>query len=109
MAFSLALTDGRDRYQSGMTGTRRAHRGAGLARLVKVAALRRAREAGYRQAFTTNDAGNEAMLAVNRGLGYRVVAGEWRVPAGLAGLSGPIRLPLWTVRHSPAKLSLVRV
>ncbi|GAA4577658.1 hypothetical protein GCM10023176_51600 [Micromonospora coerulea] len=38
VAFSLALTDGRDRYQSGMTGTRRAHRGAGLARRVKLAA-----------------------------------------------------------------------
>lgn len=78
VAFSLALTDGRHRYQSGMTGTRRSHRGLGLARAVKLAALRRARDAGYRQATTTNDGGNAAMLAVNRRLGYRAVAGEWR-------------------------------
>lgn len=78
VAFSLALTDGRDRYQSGMTGTRRSHRGLGLARAVKLAALRRARDAGYRQATTTNDDGNAAMLAVNRRLGYRAVAGERR-------------------------------
>ncbi|WP_446215893.1 GNAT family N-acetyltransferase [Micromonospora sp. IBHARD004] len=84
-AFSLALTDGRHGYQSGMTGTRPAHRRAGLAGLVKVAALRRARRAGFRYAVTTNDAGNDAMLALNRRLGYRTVAGEWRYLRNLCG------------------------
>jgi RimJ/RimL family protein N-acetyltransferase len=77
-AFSLALTDGADRYQSGMTGTRRAYRGRGLARLVKHASLRRAGEAGYRYAYTGNDAENPAMLAINHWFGYRMVGTEWR-------------------------------
>ncbi|MCM0677040.1 GNAT family N-acetyltransferase [Micromonospora phytophila] len=78
VAFSVALTDGRDRYQSGMTGTRPGWRGRGLARLVKHASLRAARAAGYRQALTLNDAGNDVMLAINEWLGYRTVAAEHR-------------------------------
>ncbi|UNZ20151.1 GNAT family N-acetyltransferase [Streptomyces sp. 891-h] len=77
-AYSVAQTDGVDRYWSGMTGTRRAFRGRGLARLAKLAALRRARAAGYAHAYTGNDAGNAPMLAVNRRLGYTEVATEWR-------------------------------
>ncbi|WP_326691422.1 MULTISPECIES: GNAT family N-acetyltransferase [unclassified Streptomyces] len=77
-AYSVAQTDGIDRYWSGMTGTRRAYRGRGLARLAKVAALRRARAAGYAHAFTGNDATNAPMLAVNRRLGYTEAGAEWR-------------------------------
>ncbi|UNS96220.1 GNAT family N-acetyltransferase [Streptomyces tubbatahanensis] len=77
-AYSVAQIDGVDRYWSGMTGTRRAYRGRGLAALAKLAALRRARAAGYAHAYTGNDATNTPMLAVNRRLGYRVVASEWR-------------------------------
>lgn len=77
-AYSVAQTDGVDRYWSGMTGTRRAFRGRGLARLVKLDALRRARAAGYAHAFTGNDAGNAPMLAVNQRLGYAEAATEWR-------------------------------
>ncbi|MBO8194401.1 GNAT family N-acetyltransferase [Streptomyces oryzae] len=77
-AYSVAQTDGVDRYWSGMTGTRRAFRGRGLARLAKLAALHRARAAGYLHAYTGNDATNAAMLAVNRRLGYAEVATEWR-------------------------------
>lgn len=77
-AYSVAQTDGVDRYWSGMTGTRRAFRGRGLARLAKLAALRRARAAGYAHAFTGNDAANAPMLAVNQRLGYTEVATEWR-------------------------------
>ncbi|MGC5335079.1 GNAT family N-acetyltransferase [Micromonospora sp. DT62] len=78
VAFSLALTDGRDRYLSGMTGTRSGWRGRGLARSVKHASLRAARSAGFRWASTINDAGNDAMRAVNAWFGYRPVAAEWR-------------------------------
>ncbi|SBT44188.1 GNAT family N-acetyltransferase [Micromonospora auratinigra] len=84
-AFSVALTDGRDGYQSGMTGTRPEHRGAGLGRLVKLAALHAARRAGFRYALTTNDAGNEAMLAINRRLGYQQVGAERRYLRDLSG------------------------
>ncbi|MGW2843619.1 N-acetyltransferase family protein [Streptomyces sp. NPDC001108] len=78
VAFSAAETDGQTRYMSGMTGTRRAHRGRGLAKLVKNDSLHRARAAGYTDAYTGNDAGNGPMLAINRWFGYRICATEVR-------------------------------
>ncbi|MEH1099749.1 hypothetical protein [Micromonospora sp. CPCC 205561] len=78
VAFTVALTDGRDRYLSGMTGTRGGWRGRGLARLVKHASLGTARVAGLRRAYTVNDAGNAPMRTVNEWLGYRPVSAEWR-------------------------------
>lgn len=57
---------------SGMTGTLREARGRGLARLVKIAALRAAAAAGYTEAWTGNDDSNAAMRAVNARLGYAV-------------------------------------
>ncbi|MEU6075335.1 GNAT family N-acetyltransferase [Micromonospora sp. NPDC047074] len=78
VAFTVALTDGVDRYLSGMTGTRGGWRGRGLARVVKRASLLAARSAGFRWASTLNDAGNDAMRAVNGWFGYRPVAAEWR-------------------------------
>ncbi|MEU8622367.1 GNAT family N-acetyltransferase [Streptomyces sp. NPDC048623] len=78
VAFSAALTDGTGRYGSGMTGTAPDHRGRGLAKLVKNAALHRARAAGCTEAFTGNDTGNAPMLAVNRWFGYEICAKETR-------------------------------
>lgn len=77
-AFTFAQTDGRRRYFSGGTGTRREFRGRGLARAVKLDSLARARRAGYTDAFTNNATGNAPMLAVNEWLGYRVAATERR-------------------------------
>ncbi|WP_310717604.1 GNAT family N-acetyltransferase [Streptomyces lydicus] len=77
-AYSLAATDGLGRYTSAMTGTRRAFRGQGLARLAKTASLHRARDAGCTEAFTGNDAANAPMLAINRAFGYQQFAAEWR-------------------------------
>ncbi|MCD0483083.1 GNAT family N-acetyltransferase [Streptacidiphilus sp. ASG 303] len=77
-AFTLAHTDRRGRYLSGMTGTVRAHRGRGLARLVKADSLHRARVAGCTEALTGNDAGNAPMLAVNARFGYTPYLAEWR-------------------------------
>ncbi|MFF3628277.1 GNAT family N-acetyltransferase [Streptomyces sp. NPDC002164] len=77
-AFTAARTDGRTRYMSGMTGTRRAYRGRGLAKLAKHDSLRRARAAGYTDAYTGNDADNAPMLAVNRWFGYEICATEVR-------------------------------
>ncbi|MFG3260128.1 GNAT family N-acetyltransferase [Streptomyces sp. NPDC048172] len=84
-AFSVAQTDGRERYWSGMTGTRRPFRGRGLARLAKLDSLRRARAAGIRHAFTGNDATNAPMLAVNRRFGYTAVGEQWRCVRRLQG------------------------
>jgi GNAT superfamily N-acetyltransferase len=77
-AFTAARTDGAGRYGSGMTGTARAHRGLGLAKLVKNHSLHRARAAGYSEAFTGNDTGNGPMLAINKWFGYEVCATEVR-------------------------------
>ncbi|MEV5547159.1 GNAT family N-acetyltransferase [Streptomyces sp. NPDC052309] len=78
VAFSSAFTDGRGRYSTAMTGTARAYRGRGLARLVKTASLHRARAAGYTEAFTGNDTDNAPMLAVNKRLGYEICGTEVR-------------------------------
>jgi GNAT superfamily N-acetyltransferase len=77
-AFTLARTDDASRYASGMTGTGRAFRGRGLAKLAKNDSLHRARAAGYAEAFTGNDAGNEPMLAINKWFGYEICATEVR-------------------------------
>jgi len=81
--YTLAQTDRRDRYWSAMTGVLRAHRGRGLAMLAKVDSLSRARDAGYRIAYTANDETNAPMLAVNRTLGYRPAATQWRYDKAL--------------------------
>lgn len=59
------------RAQNNLTGTKRAHRGCGLARLLKTHSLHRAAELGATIAFTDNDETNAAMLSVNRALGYQ--------------------------------------
>ncbi|MEW2397652.1 GNAT family N-acetyltransferase [Streptomyces sp. NPDC046862] len=77
-AFTAARTDGRGRYFTAMTGTARAFRGRGLAKLAKNASLHRARAAGCTEAFTGNDASNGPMLAINKWLGYEVCTTEVR-------------------------------
>ncbi|MGA5899711.1 GNAT family N-acetyltransferase [Streptomyces venetus] len=77
-AFSVAHTDGGTRYGTAMTGTARAHRGRGLAKLAKTDSLHRARAAGYTEAFTGNDTGNDPMIAINKWLGYEICAKEVR-------------------------------
>jgi len=59
------------RAEHEMTGTLRSHRGLGLARLAKIAAIHACREAGIARLTTTNDATNAPMLAINDRLGYR--------------------------------------
>lgn len=77
-AFTAAHTDGATSYLSAMTGTLRDHRGRGLAKAAKVDSLRRARAAGYTDAFTNNDAENGPMLAINTWFGYEICASEVR-------------------------------
>ncbi|MEU2157930.1 GNAT family N-acetyltransferase [Streptomyces sp. NPDC019396] len=83
VAFTAAYTDGSTRYSTAMTGTARAYRGRGLAKLAKNDSLHRARAAGLTEAFTGNDTGNGPMLAVNSWFGYRVCATEVRYVRGL--------------------------
>jgi len=59
------------RAQNNVTGTRRAFRGRGLARLVKTHSLHIAGRRGATIAITDNDETNAPMLAVNTKLGYR--------------------------------------
>ncbi|WP_406370589.1 GNAT family N-acetyltransferase [Streptomyces sp. NBC_00647] len=75
-AFSAARTDGGTRYGTVMTGTGRAFRGRGLAKLAKNDSLHRARAAGFTDAFTGNDTGNGPMLAINKWFGYDICATE---------------------------------
>jgi GNAT superfamily N-acetyltransferase len=77
-AFSAARTDSGHRYGTVMTGTARAFRGRGLAKLAKNDSLHRARAAGFTKAFTGNDTGNGPMIAINKWFGYQVCATEVR-------------------------------
>ncbi|MBB6171100.1 GNAT superfamily N-acetyltransferase [Nocardiopsis mwathae] len=63
--------DGRTRLKSEMTGTLREHRGRGLAKYAKTAALHRARGHGFRTAYTADDAADAPMLAIDSRLCYR--------------------------------------
>ncbi|WP_031486190.1 GNAT family N-acetyltransferase [Streptomyces bicolor] len=77
-AFSAARTGGGTRYGTVMTGTARAFRGRGLAKLAKNDSLHRARAAGLTEAFTGNDTDNGPMLAINKWFGYEICATEVR-------------------------------
>ena len=59
------------RAENNVTGTRRAFRGRGLARLLKTHSLHLAGQRGATIAITGNDETNAPMLAVNTRLGYR--------------------------------------
>ena len=71
---SVVVDPGGAMAVNAMTGTLRAYRGRGLARLVKLASIRWAAEHGVERILTGNDEANAAMLAVNRRLGYRPFA-----------------------------------
>lgn len=62
----------------GMTGVLREYRGRGIAKALKVAAMRALQAAGGGEIKTFNDAPNEAMLGMNRQLGFRRVATRTR-------------------------------
>jgi GNAT superfamily N-acetyltransferase len=64
------------RLAAGGTGTLREYRGRGLAKLAKSVSLRRARDAGFVEAFASNDEVNAPMLAINTWLGYQAVGAE---------------------------------
>lgn len=59
-----------------LTGTLVAYRRRGLARLVKLATIRWAKEHGYERIFTGNAEANDAMLGLNVSLGYEPIDRE---------------------------------
>ncbi len=69
----------RRRAEHELTGTARAYRRRGLARLAKLAVLRWCAEQGIERLATGNDGENTGMLAINDELGFRpdVVETEW--------------------------------
>lgn len=71
VAYTLLTTDERGVAENEFTFTLRDYRGLGLATLCKLATARWAKENGIHRIATGNDSGNEAMLAINRKLGYR--------------------------------------
>jgi GNAT superfamily N-acetyltransferase len=71
-AISLLVADFETgRTRNWFTGTRRAFRGRGLGRAVKIASIAWARGQGLREMSTENDETNAPMLAINRALGFR--------------------------------------
>ncbi|KJK59061.1 GNAT family N-acetyltransferase [Saccharothrix sp. ST-888] len=77
-AFAAVHSDGARRYWSAFTTTGAEYRGRGLAKLAKTHSLHRARAAGFTDAYTSNDATNAPMLAINAWLGYERCASEWK-------------------------------
>ncbi|MBX7134073.1 MAG: GNAT family N-acetyltransferase [Fimbriimonadaceae bacterium] len=76
------------------TGVKREYRGRGLALALKVLTLAAAKAAGYPRARTQNASTNQAMLHVNRKLGYVREPGQiyvrWRLDSPLhSGGEGP--------------------
>lgn len=73
-----ALMTGPGFLLNSMTGVAREWRGRGLARWLKLHTIRWALERGTPELRTFNDAINEAILALNRSLGFRAASAEVR-------------------------------
>jgi RimJ/RimL family protein N-acetyltransferase len=75
----LKIDPAHGRGEHDLTGTARAYRRRGLARLAKLAVMRAAAERGIVLVTTGNDATNVGMLAINDALGFApyAVETEW--------------------------------
>ena len=69
---------------NGITGVLPAYRGRGVAKALKLLAIRAAQARGAAIMRTNNDSQNAPMLAVNRALGYRPEPGYYRLLARLS-------------------------
>lgn len=67
-----------EHYYIGMTGVLRSHRGRGLAKALKVAAMRELQAQGGGVIKTFNDTPNRAMLTMNEALGFQRTATMYR-------------------------------
>ncbi|HEV8639231.1 MAG TPA: GNAT family N-acetyltransferase [Chloroflexota bacterium] len=77
-----------DGLRSGYTGVLPNHRGRGVARALKLAAIARARAQGHSVLTTGQHADNAAMLRVNELLGYRKAAARVRFAKELSTTAG---------------------
>jgi GNAT superfamily N-acetyltransferase len=68
---------GSRRALNSYTGTLRAYRGRGLARLAKLGVIRRLAQLGIELVLTENDETNAPMLAINERLGYRPIESRY--------------------------------
>jgi mycothiol synthase len=75
VGLSTLWTDG-PRLLTAMTGTRRTHRGLGLALALKLRGIQYAKDHGNQEITTMNDAPNTAMIGINEKLGFKR-APEW--------------------------------
>jgi mycothiol synthase len=75
VGLSTLWTDG-ERLLTAMTGTRRTHRGLGLALALKLRGIQYAKDRGGQEITTMNDAPNAAMIGINEKLGFKR-APEW--------------------------------
>jgi GNAT superfamily N-acetyltransferase len=73
-----------------LTGTLVAYRRRGLARLVKLATIRWAKEHGFERIFTGNAEVNEAMLGLNMSLGYEPIDRETHYVREDVGRASPL-------------------
>ena len=72
-------------YYIGMTGVLRSERGKGIAKALKVAAMRALQHAGGGVIKTFNDPPNKAMLGMNAALGFERTATRYRYELHLDG------------------------
>ncbi len=75
VGLSTLWTD-EERLLTAMTGTRRTHRGLGLALALKLRGIQYAKDHGGQEITTMNDAPNAAMIGINEKLGFQR-APEW--------------------------------
>lgn len=68
---------------NGITGVLPAYRGRGIAKALKLLAIRAAKARGAAYIRTNNDSQNAPMLAINRALGYQPEPGYYRLLATL--------------------------
>lgn len=69
---------------TGYTGADRAYRGRGIARALKTRVTRWARESGIEWIYTSNDASNAGMLAINVALGFQFLPARVEMVKSLA-------------------------
>lgn len=66
----LRKTDDDGVLNTGLTAIKRAHRGTGIAKALKLKAIRRAKADGYKRIKTWNESNNVRMLSINQELGF---------------------------------------